>query len=79
MRPTAFHEGLEVLKPYSALAERRGVALSVRDLELEERAIGVETAAVFDLDPEERALTVTRTILADDDPVAVMRDVLRPA
>ena len=78
VRPTAFHEGLEVLKPYSALAERRGVALSVRDLEIEERAIGAETATVFDLAPEERALTVTRTILADGDPVAVMRDVLRP-
>jgi DNA-binding GntR family transcriptional regulator len=78
VRPTAFHEGLEVLKPYSALAERRGVALTVRDLELEERAIGAETAVVFDLDPGARALTVTRTILADDDPVAVMRDVLRP-
>src|SRR5215210_2603057 len=25
MRPTAFHEGLEVLRPYSELAERRGV------------------------------------------------------
>ncbi len=33
MRPTAFHEGLEVLRPYSELAERRGVALSVRDLD----------------------------------------------
>ena len=78
VRPTAFHEGLEVLKPYSALAERRGVVLSVRDLELEERAIGAETAAVFELDPEVRALTVTRTILADAEPVAVMRDVVRP-
>jgi DNA-binding GntR family transcriptional regulator len=78
VRPTAFHEGLEVLKPYSALAERRGVALTVRDLELAERAVGAETAAVFELEPEVRALTVTRTILADDEPVAVMRDVLRP-
>jgi DNA-binding GntR family transcriptional regulator len=78
VRPTAFHEGLEVLKPYSALAERRGVALTVRDLELEERAIGAGTAAVFDVDPETRAITVTRTILADAEPVAVMRDVLRP-
>ena len=42
-RPTAFHEGLEVLRPYSELAERRGVALSVRDLEVVERRIGAET------------------------------------
>ena len=34
VRPTAFHEGLEVLRPYSELAARRGVALSVRDLEV---------------------------------------------
>jgi DNA-binding GntR family transcriptional regulator len=78
VRPTAFHEGLEVLRPYSVLAERRGVALTVRDLEVAERRLGAETAAVFDLDPEARALTVTRTILADAEPVAVMRDVLRP-
>src|ERR671914_35620 len=36
VRPTAFHEGLEVLRPYSELAGRRGVTLSVRDLELAE-------------------------------------------
>src|ERR687895_533360 len=34
VRPTAFHEGLEVLRPYSELARRRGVALTVRDLEV---------------------------------------------
>jgi len=78
VRPTAFHEGLEVLKPYSVLAERRGVTLSVRDLEVAERRLGAEAAAVFELEPETPATTVTRTILADGDPVAVMRDVLRP-
>jgi DNA-binding GntR family transcriptional regulator len=78
VRPTAFHEGLEVLKPYSALAERRGVRLSVRDLEVAERRMGAEAAAVFELEPDTPATTVTRTILADGDPVAVMRDVLRP-
>jgi GntR family transcriptional regulator len=78
VRPTAFHEGLEVLKPYSALAERRGVTLSVRDLEVAERRLGAEAAAVFELDPDAPATTITRTILADGDPVAVMRDVLRP-
>ena len=79
VRPTAFHEGLEVLRPYSVLAERRGVRLSVRDLEVAELRVGAETAAVFGIDPDARALTVTRTILADGEPVAVMRDVVRPA
>src|SRR4051794_2078850 len=78
VRPTAFHEGLEVLRPYSELAERRGVSLTVRDLEVVERRIGPELGDVFGLDPERAAWTVTRTILADGEPVAVMRDVVRP-
>jgi GntR family transcriptional regulator len=78
VRPTAFHEGLEVLRPYSELAERRGVALTVRDLELVERRLGSEVAEVFGLESDDLAWTVTRTILADGEPVAVMRDVVRP-
>jgi GntR family transcriptional regulator len=78
VRPTAFHEGLEVLRPYSELAERRGVRLSVRELEVVERPIGTEVGDVFGLDPETPAWTVTRTILADEEPVAVMCDVVRP-
>ena len=54
MRPTAFHEGLEVLRPYSELAERRGVALTVRDLEIAERRLGAEVAEVFGLEPDAR-------------------------
>src|SRR5918995_5081825 len=78
VRPTAFHEGLEVLRPYSELARRRGVALAVRDLEVAELRLGSEVAEVFGLDPETPAWTITRTILADREPVAVMRDVVRP-
>src|SRR3954449_6201834 len=78
VRPTAFHEGLEVLRPYSELAERRGVSLTVRDLEVVERRIGPELGDVFGLAPERAPWTVTRTILADGEPVAVMRDVVRP-
>jgi GntR family transcriptional regulator len=78
VRPTAFHEGLEVLRPYSELAARRGVTLAVRDLEIVERRLGSEVARVFGLDPEAPAWTITRTILADREPVAVMRDVVRP-
>ena len=78
VRPTAFHEGLEVLRPYSELAERRGVALSVRDLEIAERRLGAEVGEVFALPPDTLAWTIARTILADGEPVAVMRDVVRP-
>jgi GntR family transcriptional regulator len=78
VRPTAFHEGLEVLRPYSELAEKRGVRLSVRDLEVAEHRLGSEVAQVFGLDPATPAWTITRTIVADGEPVAVMRDVVRP-
>jgi GntR family transcriptional regulator len=78
VRPTAFHEGLEVLRPYSELAERRGVTLAVRDLEIAERRLGAEVGEAFGLDPDTPAWTITRTILADGEPVAVMRDVVRP-
>ena len=78
VRPTAFHEGLEVLRPYSELAQRRGVVLGVRDLEVAERRLGSELAGVFESEPDTLAWTVTRTVLADREPVAVMRDVVRP-
>jgi DNA-binding GntR family transcriptional regulator len=78
VRPTAFHEGLEVLRPYSELAERRGVRLAVRNLEIAARRLGAEVGDVFGLDHETPAWTITRTILADCEPVALMRDVVRP-
>jgi GntR family transcriptional regulator len=77
-RPTAFHEGLEVLRPYSELAARRGVALTVRHLEITVARIGAEAADAFGLTPDAEAPTITRTILAAGEPVAVMRDVVRP-
>ena len=78
VRPTAFHEGLEVLRPYSELAERRGVTLTVRDLEVAEQRLGAEVGEVFGLPADTPAWTITRTVVADGEPVAVMRDVVRP-
>ena len=78
IRPTAFHEGLEVLRPYSELARRRGVALGVRDLEIAATRIGTDVGEAFGLPPDSEAWTVTRTILADGVPVATMRDIVRP-
>jgi GntR family transcriptional regulator len=78
VRPTAFHEGLEVLRPYSALAGRRGVTLSVRGLDLGDRRLGPEAAEAFGLAPGALAPTFTRTVLADGEPVAVMRDTVHP-
>jgi DNA-binding GntR family transcriptional regulator len=78
VRRTAFHEGLEVLRPYSELAERRGVTLTVGDLDVAERALGAELADVFGTAAGTPAWTIERTIVADGEPVAVMRDVVRP-
>jgi GntR family transcriptional regulator len=78
VRPTAFHEGLEVLRPYSELAARRGVALTVCDLVVGEQRIGAEAGAAFGLSPDAVAMAITRTILADGEPVAMMRDIVRP-
>ena len=78
VRPTAFHEGLEVLRPYSELARRRGVRLTVRDVEIGAARIGAEAGEAFALTPDTEALTVMRTVLADGEPVATMRDIVRP-
>src|SRR5215211_2523208 len=78
VRPSAFHEGLEVLRPYSELAARRGVRLRVRDLRIADESLSAGSAEVFGLAAGAPAPTITRTILADGEPVAVMRDVVRP-
>jgi DNA-binding GntR family transcriptional regulator len=78
VRPTAFHEGLEVLRPYSELAQRRGVVLTVRDLEISPQRIGAEPGEAFGLPADTEAWTVTRTVLAAGEPVAMMRDIVRP-
>jgi GntR family transcriptional regulator len=78
VRPVAFHEGLEVLRPYSELAHRRGVALSVRDLEVGPQRMGADAARAFGLDADDEACTISRVVLADGEPVALMRDVVRP-
>jgi DNA-binding GntR family transcriptional regulator len=78
MRPVAFHEGLEVLRPYSELARRRGVVLRVSDLEIGPHRLGTEVAEVFGMEPEREGCTISRVVLADGEPVALMRDVVRP-
>ena len=79
VRPTAFHEGLEVLRPYSALAERRGVALSVRDLEVAERRHRRRGGRGLRARARRRGARRSRARSSPTaSPVAVMRDVVRP-
>jgi DNA-binding GntR family transcriptional regulator len=72
-------EGLEKLVSYSELARRRGVAVDLGRLEVEQRPLGSEGARIFELDPETPATTITRVVLLDGIPGAHMRDVVHPA
>ena len=79
-RPTAttLDEGLEKLVSYSELARRRGVALDVGELTIEERRLGPEAGELFGLPADAPALTVTRVLLLDGQPGSWMRDVVNP-
>jgi GntR family transcriptional regulator len=76
--PTAFGERLERLEPYSSVAARRGLSLSVRDLRIEHRAVGAEVCEALGLEPSTPTTSVWRTLVADGSPVAVMYDVVHP-
>jgi len=71
-------EGLEKLVSYNELARRRGVALGLGHLEIEQLALGKERGELFGLDPETPATTITRVVLLDGSPGAHMRDVVHP-
>ena len=71
-------EGLEKLVSYNELARRRGVALGLGHLEIEQLALGKERGELFGLDPETPATTITRVVLLDGTPGAHMRDVVHP-
>src|SRR6478672_3340349 len=71
-------EGLEKLVSYYELARRRGLRLELAHLEIEQRALGAEHAALFALDPEAMATTITRVVAMDGAPCAHMRDVVDP-
>jgi GntR family transcriptional regulator len=72
-------EGLEKLVSYTELARRRGVALELGHLAIEQLPLTVEQAALFELDPETPATTITRVVLIDGSPGAHMRDVVHPS
>jgi GntR family transcriptional regulator len=76
--PTAFGERLERLEPYSSVAARRGLRLSVRDLRIEHRAVGAEVCEALGVEPSTPTCSVWRTLMADGSPVAVMYDVVHP-
>ena len=75
---TALDEGLEKLVSYSELARRRGVAIELGELHIEELPLGKELAGVFAVDVGLPATTFTRVLLLDERPGAWMRDVVNP-
>jgi DNA-binding GntR family transcriptional regulator len=76
--PTAFGERLERLEPYSSVAQRRGLELTVRDVRIERRAVGGEAGDALGLGANEPATTISRTLVASGAPAAVMFDVVHP-
>jgi DNA-binding GntR family transcriptional regulator len=75
---TALDEGLEKLVSYSELARRRGVALELGGLSVEERRVGDEVGELFGVVPDTPAPTITRVLLLDGQPGSWMRDVVHP-
>jgi GntR family transcriptional regulator len=75
---TTLDEGLEKLVSYSELARRRGVALEVGELAIEEHRLGPEAGELFGLPADTPAVTVTRVLLLDGQPASWMRDVVNP-
>ena len=75
---TTLDEGLEKLVSYSELARRRGVALEVGELGIEEHRLGPEAGELFGLPADTPAVTVTRVLLLDGQPASWMRDVVNP-
>jgi GntR family transcriptional regulator len=71
-------EGLEKLVSYTELARRRGVALELGQLAIEQLPLDAEQAALFELEPRTPATTITRVVLIDGSPGAHMRDIVHP-
>ena len=76
--PAAFSEGLEVLESYASLADRQGMRLGVRNLQIEQARTPGYVAEALNLPHGARATLVHRTLLTDGTPAAYMRDIVHP-
>ena len=75
---SSLDEGLEKLVSYSELARRRGVALELGELDVQEARPGPEVGEQLGLGADATAVTVTRVLMMDGEPGAWMRDVIHP-
>jgi GntR family transcriptional regulator len=75
--PQVIESGLEVLESLEVLAERKGLAVKVGQLEVRERPPEGEEAEILGVAPGEQVVEIARTMLASGRPVAYLVDVLR--
>jgi GntR family transcriptional regulator len=77
--PAHLDERLDRLVPYSAIARRRGIALSATQLKIEQRPVGPEVGELLELEPQTPVTTIFRVLVAGGRPVAVMFDIPHPS
>ncbi len=77
VRPTQVLEtGLEVLESIDTLAQRKGLQVSPKKLNLEQRSATEEECSALSLEPDCKVLSVSRVIMAEGRPVAYLVDIL---
>jgi GntR family transcriptional regulator len=77
VRPTQVLEtGLEVLESIDTLAQRKGLQVSPKKLNLERRSATEEECSALSLEPDCMVLSVSRVIMSEGRPVAYLVDIL---
>jgi len=77
MRPAQVLEtGLEVLESIDTLAQRKGLQVSQKKLNLERRPASKEECTALSIDPGCMVLSVSRVIMSEGRPVAYLVDIL---
>lgn len=77
VRPTQVLEtGLEVLESIDTLAQRKGLQVSAKQLDLERRAASSEECGELSLQPGCMVISISRIIMSEGRPVAYLVDIL---
>ena len=77
VRPSRVLEtGLEVLESIDTIAQREGLKVSPKKINLEYRPATTEECNILGLDPECKVLSVSRVIMSEGRPVAYLVDIL---
>jgi GntR family transcriptional regulator len=77
VRPTQVLEtGLEVLESIDTIAQRKGLQVSPKKLDLERRPASPEECEILSIDPGCEVVSVARVIMSEGRPVAYLVDIL---